>query len=77
MDVSSQHVDDIDDVEDDNGDRLINDFMCDILEDENDEGEFDNDSRLSLVAESVHMLADPNTLKHKVDDLLLDRAIDN
>lgn len=35
VDISSQ-IQDVDDIEDDNGDRLINDFMCDILENENE-----------------------------------------
>lgn len=70
MDISSQNAEDIEDIEDDNGDRLINDFMCDILEEEDDVGEFDNDSRLNQVAESANIMADHR--KHNTDPSLLD-----
>lgn len=64
-----------DDIEDDNGDRLINDFMCDIMQ-ENDDGEFNNnnnDDRDELDPDFVPMSA--AQIQHNTNPLLLDPAI--
>lgn len=73
---------DEDDVENDNGDRLITDFMCDILQDDNDDDEEDDDDEAydhqddryeQVVAESVIIAA--AQLQHNNNTLMLDAAI--